>query len=127
MNTLEQYANMMQNQTLDMSIFSQQGHNLCPVDGKLTLQTYVDDCHAWWFPLVEDFKTIDVFYSKENMSGAVVCEVTYTGGFKLPFVQYTDLDDKGNILTLTSYWNVEKLRKAAELNPKLKILFPENR
>ena len=127
MNILEKYVEMMQQKTLDMSIFSEQGHNLCPVDGKLTLKTYVQDCHHWWFALVEDFVTIDILYSREKNTGAVICEITYVGNFKLPFVQYMSFDDEGKILTLTSYWNVERLRKGAETNPALRVLFPENR
>ena len=53
--------------------------------------------------------------------------MTYTGGFKLPFTQYISLDQENKILTLKSYWDVERLRKAAESNQALKILFPENR
>lgn len=127
MNTLEKYAEMMQNRTLNMSVFSEKGYNHCPVDGKLSLQTYVKDCHDWWFSLVEDLKIIDILYSEEKSAGAVIFEVTYQGSFKLPYVQYMALDKLGKIEALTSYWNVESLRKAANTNKALEILFPENR
>ncbi len=127
MDTLETYINMLSNKNIDMSIFSEAGFNECPVDGKLTLAQYVKDCHDWWFALVENFTTIDILYSKEKNTGAVICEVTYIGSFTLPFVQYMTFDQEGKILTLASFWNVERLRKEAKTNPALRVLFPENR
>jgi hypothetical protein len=126
-NTLEMYMKMMKNKKIDMSIFSDAGYNECPVDGKLTLSQYVKDCNDWWFDLAEQINNIDILYSENKKSGAVVYEVIYRGNFKLPVAQYMKLDNEGKIITLTSYWNVERVREASKTNKALEVLFPENR
>lgn len=54
-------------------------------------------------------------------------DVTYSGHFKLPVVQYMKFDSEGKIITLTSYWNVERVREESKTNKALEILFPKNR